>query len=260
MKCMHYVALSDRVARIELRILYCSIWLSWSQRPFALLKLPGRRDGNAWWLVTPAWRARKPNHIGIDWLIECFGKEETTPNKRKGRLLCLGDKYWVNTVARNPDHWIPARSVIDFREWGCILKLIIWVLDGWRDRYDPVTYVTVWSILIAWWLVYKPDGSVGCVTYSYTDGMKGECVYTTEKLFKLFNTEGVNSAEHWKQVKGNNKWKPIVLVFKIFCTLFKLDTAKKLITHRKICTICMQGNIFKFILVKIFAHQVIVEL
>ena len=24
--------------------------------------------------------------------------------------------------------------------------------DGWRDRYDPVTNVTFWFILVAWWL------------------------------------------------------------------------------------------------------------
>jgi len=59
----------------------------------------------------------------------------------KGRSLCLCDNYWV------------------------------------KYRYDPVTNLTVWPILIAWWHVYEHDGRVGCVTYSYTDDMKGECMY-----------------------------------------------------------------------------------
>jgi len=59
---------------------------------------------------------------------------------QKGRLLCLCDKYWV------------------------------------KYRYDPVTNLTVWPILIAWWLVYKTDGRVRCVMYSYTGDMRGECM------------------------------------------------------------------------------------
>jgi len=60
---------------------------------------------------------------------------------KKGRLLCLCDKYRV------------------------------------KYRHDPLTNLTVGPIVIAWWLVYKPDGRVGCVTYSYTDEMKRECLY-----------------------------------------------------------------------------------
>jgi len=50
---------------------------------------------------------------------------------KKGRSLFLCDNYWV------------------------------------KYQYDLLTNLTVWPILIAWWLGYKPDGSVGCVTYSY---------------------------------------------------------------------------------------------
>jgi len=92
-------------------------------------------------------------------------------------LLCLCDRYCVNAIARNPDYRVSARSARDFRESGCILKLIVWVLVGWQDRYDPVTYVIVWLILIAGWIGEKPGGRVRGVTYSYTDDMKGECKY-----------------------------------------------------------------------------------
>ena len=37
-----------------------------------------------------------------------------------------------------------------------------------------------------------------------------------------------------KQVKGNNMWKPIVIVSKELSTLFEFDAARKLITHRTI--------------------------
>ena len=95
---------------------------------------------------------------------------------KKARLLCLCGRYGVNAVARNSDHWISAWSAIDFGGWGFILKLIIWVIDGCREQYDPLTNLTVLTIFIAWWLVYKSDGRVRCVMYSYTGDMKGECM------------------------------------------------------------------------------------
>ena len=53
-------------------------------------------------------------------VMRVFTVSQQLPFK-KGHLLCLCDKYWVNAVARNPDHWIFAQSP---------------------------TYVAVWSILI----------------------------------------------------------------------------------------------------------------
>jgi len=90
--------------------------------------------------VTLAQRARKPNHFETDLLCE-FWKGATNSPLKKGRSLCLCGKYWV------------------------------------KYRYDLLTNLTIWPILIAWWHVYEPDGRVGCVTYSYADEIKGECMY-----------------------------------------------------------------------------------
>ena len=113
--------------------------LNWEQDKYSAIQ----RHLN--WIRTVEWEctmtcdshtARQEALSPGDWPVTRVLKGRKQLPFEKCRFVCLCDKYCVNAVARNPDHWISARSAEDFPESGCILKFIVWVLDGWRDRYD----------------------------------------------------------------------------------------------------------------------------
>ena len=125
-----YLYISDQNPWVENRIDFLPKSLNWEQDRCSTILRDLRIGAVEWEYVvtcesnTARWDAWSLWH----WPVTRVFKGANNSPLKTVRLLSLFVKYCVNAVAMNPDYWISPWSAIDFRESGCILKLIVWVL------------------------------------------------------------------------------------------------------------------------------------